>query len=65
MKIRHKNGAVTGISFKAKGYRFWSALNEGGRYFGFNLLMLDKRGNNNKRNLIHLYVFGRAWSWWF
>lgn len=67
MKIRHKNGAITGISFQTRGYRFWSALNEGGRYFAFNLLMLDGRwpSKNGKHNLIHLYAFGKQWNWWW
>jgi hypothetical protein len=65
MKIQHKNGAVSGVSLKVKGFRFWSALNEGGRYFCFNLLLLDQRGANGKRNLFHVYAFGRTWNWWF
>lgn len=65
MKIRHKNGAITGISLKSPGYTFWSALNEGGRYFSFNLLISRNDYQPGKRCLVHIYAFGKVWNWWW
>lgn len=64
MVIQHKSGTVSGIYFNKQSYKFWSAINEGGRYFSFNFLWLNK-SVPGKTRLIHVYLFGKKLNLWW
>lgn len=63
--LTHKSGAVTGIKINTPHFKFWSAINEGGRWITFNLIVYKPNFNSKNRGLICGYFFGRRWNKFF